>query len=118
MPTFDAWDVVKVPFPYTDRPVREHRPALVVAAKGLEDRHGLLWVLMITSLGNQGWQEDVVVSDLMAAGLPVESVIRAAKIATIESKEAERLGRLADIDREKVRLQLDGIMAATKDSRC
>jgi len=32
MPPFDAWDIIKVPFPYTDRPVRQRRPALVVAA--------------------------------------------------------------------------------------
>jgi mRNA interferase MazF len=38
MPSFD----IKVPFPYTDRPIRQHRPALVVAADGLEVRHGLL----------------------------------------------------------------------------
>ena len=56
MPIFEAWDIVKVPFPYTGRPVRERRPALVVAAGDLRDRHGLLWVLMITSAENRGWR--------------------------------------------------------------
>jgi mRNA interferase MazF len=32
MPIFEVWDIVKVPFPYTDRPVRQRRPALVIAA--------------------------------------------------------------------------------------
>ena len=27
MPTFKAWDVMKVPFPYTERQVRERRPS-------------------------------------------------------------------------------------------
>ena len=31
MPTFSQGDVVKVPFPYTDRPTRQSRPALVVS---------------------------------------------------------------------------------------
>ena len=30
---FEPWDIVKVPFPYTDRPVRQNRPALVIAAE-------------------------------------------------------------------------------------
>jgi mRNA interferase MazF len=46
---FEAWDIVKVPFPYTDRPVRQRRPAQVLAAGDLEVRHGLLWLAMITS---------------------------------------------------------------------
>lgn len=99
MPTFEAWDVIKVPFPYTDRPVRERRPALVVAADVLEDRHGLLWVLMITSLENRGWPGDVQVTDLAVSGLPVPSVVRTAKIATIEAKESVRLGTLPPQDR-------------------
>lgn len=102
MPDFDAWDVVKVPFPYTDRPVRQRRPALVVAANGIQRDHGLLWVLMITSAENRGWPGDVDVSDLIAAGLPAESVVRTAKIATIEAKDAERLGSLPPADRVAV----------------
>lgn len=102
MPTFKAWDVVKVPFPYTDRPVRQHRPAVVVAAGQLEADHGLLWVLMITSAENRRWDNDVVVSDLDAAGLPAPSMVRCAKIATIESRDAERIGALPAGDRKKV----------------
>jgi len=106
MPDFDAWDIIKVPFPYTDRPVRERRPAVVVAANGIQQEHGLLWVLMITSAANHGWQGDVVVSDLKQAGLPAESVVRTAKIATIEAKEAERMGSLPAPDRIAVACNL------------
>lgn len=102
MPTFDAWDIVKVPFPYTDRPVRERRPALVVGASDIQDRHGLMWVMMITSSENRGWPGDVAISDFGDAGLPVASVVRTAKIATIEAKEAESIGVLANADRGAV----------------
>jgi mRNA interferase MazF len=95
MPTFRQGEVVKVPFPYTDRPTRQWRPALVVSTGALEDRHGLLWVAMITSAENRGWPGDIAVSDLRLAGLPVPSVVRTAKIATIEAADAVRLGRLA-----------------------
>jgi mRNA interferase MazF len=29
MPGFEVWDIVKVPFPFTNRPVQQFRPALV-----------------------------------------------------------------------------------------
>jgi mRNA-degrading endonuclease toxin of MazEF toxin-antitoxin module len=59
MPTFKQGDVVKVPFPYTDRSTRQSRPALVVSTGGIEAAHGLLWVVMITSAENRGWPGDV-----------------------------------------------------------
>jgi mRNA interferase MazF len=112
MPTFEAWDVVKVPFPYTDRPVRQHRPALVVAAGGIEAAHGLLWVLMITSAENRRWGEDIAISDPASAGLPAASVVRCAKIATVDSADAERIGSLPRADRKEVAMRLANILPA------
>ncbi len=102
----DPWDIVRVPFPYTDRPVRQWRPALVIAAGRLAIDHGLLWVLMITSAANRGWPGDVAVSDLRAAGLPAPSVVRCAKVATIEARDAERIGTLPPGERRRVAQQL------------
>lgn len=44
MASFEPGDVIKVPFPYTDKPARQSRPALVVSIPALEATHGLLWV--------------------------------------------------------------------------
>ena len=95
MASFRQGDVVKVPFPYTDRATRQYRPALVVSSGEAQAAHGLLWVLMITSAENRGWPGDVNVSSLETAGLPVPSVIRTAKIATIEAADAIKLGRVS-----------------------
>jgi mRNA interferase MazF len=103
MPGFEVWDIVKVPFPYTDRPVRQRRPALVITAGELQSEHGLLWLAMITSAANRGWPADVPISDLGAAGLPIPSIVRPAKIATIEARDAERLGILPRADRDALR---------------
>ena len=46
MPIFDRFDVVSVPFPYTDRPVRQRRPALVVSQPAHERATGLIWVVI------------------------------------------------------------------------
>src|SRR6185437_9704648 len=102
MPTCKQGDVVKVPFPYTDKATRQSRPALVVFAEGIKDTHGLLWVLMITSAENRGWPGDIAVSNLRSAGLPAPSVIRTAKIATIEASDAAGLGRVSTATLQRV----------------
>ena len=101
MPTFETWDIVKVPFPYIDRPVRQNRPALVIAADDGEASHGLLWLAMITSAANRGWEGDVAISDLPAAGLPTPSLVRPAKLATIKARDAQRLGKLDSAGSER-----------------
>jgi len=106
MASFEPGDVIKVPFPYTDRPTRQSRPALVVSAPTLKDRHGLLWVVMITSAENRGWPGDVAVRNLGMAGLPAASVVRTAKIATIAARDAQRLGRVAATQMTQVRRHL------------
>lgn len=96
MPGFDAGDIVRVPFPYTDRETRQHRPALVVSIRRPLASADLLWVVMITSAGNRGWQGDVPIEkDHAAAGLPVPSLVRTAKIATIDTALAERIGTIS-----------------------
>ena len=95
MPSFDRGDVIKVPFPYTDRATRQWRPALVVSTPRLNELHGLLWVVMITSTENRGWPDDVPVTNLKMAGLPSPSLIRSAKIATIEAADALKLGQVS-----------------------
>ena len=112
MASFEPGDVIKVPFPYTARATRQSRPALVVSAPALEDRHGLLWVVMITSAENRGWPGDVAVRNQGMAGLPVTSVVRTAKIATIEARDAQRLGRVSASQMGMVRQHLVAMVGA------
>jgi len=85
--------VVSVPFPYVERPIRQRRPALVVLA-GMGAAQDLLWVLMITAAANRGWPDDVPIDDHAAAGLPIPSIVRTAKVATIAAIDAQPLGAL------------------------
>jgi len=74
----------------------------VIVAGSLAEEHGLLWVLMITSAANQRWREDVAISSQETAGLPAPSVVRCAKVATIETAEAQAIGKLPHRDRAHV----------------
>lgn len=107
MPGFEAGTIVRVPFPYTDRDIRQHRPALVVSDGPIGPDGALLWVAMITSAANRGWLDDIAIEDDHAQfGLPAASLIRTAKIATIVAEAAEPLGVL---DRVRMRAVWDAI---------
>lgn len=58
MLTFEQGDVIRVPFPYTDRETRQHRPALVVSRGGIGEYAQFLRVVMITSAENRRWPDD------------------------------------------------------------
>ncbi len=106
MASSEVWEVIRVPFPYTNRPVQQHRPALVVAQHRAVGSPALLWVLMITSASHRRWCGDIDISDLAVAGLTAASIVRSAKIATIETVEAEKIGYLPLADRPAVRGQI------------
>lgn len=94
MATFDQGDIVRVPFPYTDRNIRQFRPALVLS-DGARGDGSLLWVAMITSSEHRTWPGDVIIGAPMTrTNLPAPSMVRTAKIATIEVRDATLLGRL------------------------
>lgn len=102
--TYDAYDVVVVPFPFTDRDASKRRPALVLSdseAFGKPIGHSVL--AMITSQRNAPWPLDVPVLDLDSAGLPSPSKVRM-KLFTLDHKLIVRKsGRLGLQDIENVR---------------
>lgn len=92
MQIFKQGDIIRVPFPYTDRSTRQRRPALVVSDGAVGENEALLWVVMITSASNRRWVHDVPVPE--HSGLPAPSIVRPVKIATIEARHADRLGTI------------------------
>lgn len=92
---FSPGTIARVPFPYTDADARQHRPGLVVATAGSDDAPFLLWVVMITAAENRPWSGDIAIPEFAAAGLPIPSVVRTAKISTVDLARAEARGQVA-----------------------
>jgi mRNA interferase MazF len=104
---FAPYDVVVVPFPYSDRLAEKRRPAVVISSPALEQQQGLVWLAMITSADNRAWHSDVTVSNLATAGLPAPSRVRPAKIATVDGERIlRRIGKLSTKDARAVAAQL------------
>jgi mRNA-degrading endonuclease toxin of MazEF toxin-antitoxin module len=92
MTSFEAGDVVRVLFPHVESNVQRYRPALVVTRQPVGPDGLLIWVAMITSAERKRWPADVEIEDHGAMGLPIPSVIRTAKIATLETEGADKIG--------------------------
>ena len=106
-----AWDVVRVDFPYADEPtIRRHRPALVIAIRPIDERVRVLWLLMITSARHSAWPHDSPITVLAGTGLPRSCIVRVAKVAVLEARQAVRIGALAVADRAGVREGLRALL--------
>jgi mRNA interferase MazF len=105
--TYEAFDVVTVPFPFTDRTASKRRPALVLsrrAAFGDPGRHSVL--AMITSAGGEPWPLDVRVGDRTTAGLTVDCVVRMKLFTLDHALVIRKIGRIGRADQAKVRAAL------------
>lgn len=101
--TYEAFDVVVVPFPFTDKNTTKRRPALVLSeAKAFNRRIAHCVLAMITSAKNSDWPLDVEIEDIDAAGLPSASIVRMKLFTLDDQLVIRKAGALAPKDRNAV----------------
>jgi mRNA interferase MazF len=103
----ERFDVVRVPFPFTDRMAAKNRPALVLSDSNVFNAlSGHAVMAMITSLANTPWPCDCPILDLESAGLPAPSKVRL-KLFTLDLRLVRgTLGRLSARDESAVQAML------------
>ena len=112
--TCESWQVVVVPFPFTDRATTKRRPALVLSAKAF-NRHGHSVLAMITSGSHRPWPGDTPIGDLKHAGLKAPSLVRL-KLFTLDNRFIVRcIGTLGSSDRASVAAQLRACVPVLAD---
>jgi mRNA interferase MazF len=108
----EAFDVLVVPFPFTDRAAQKRRPAVALSKARINAATGHTVCSMITSAENAPWPHDLRIDDLAAAGLPAPSVIRL-KWFTIDNRLIlRRAGRLGSRDRRALQQVLKAVLDA------
>lgn len=111
METCSDFDLVVVPFPFTDRTTRKRRPAVVLSTEAYMKDTGNLVCAMVTTATRSSWKSDVQLKDWERAGLPKPSFVRM-KLFTLDRRILiRRLGKLSKEDRARVRESLSGVMA-------
>ena len=105
--TYEPFDIVVVPFPFTDTSMTKRRPALVLSQKsdfGAKIDHSVL--AMITSKKNKPWPFDITIKNKKQSGLTASSVVRM-KLFTLDNRFILRkIGRLSQTDQKHVKQSL------------
>ena len=106
--TCDLWDIVVVPFPFTERPVSNKRPAAALSNRTFNERgHTLLAMITSSSLS---WPSDVSISGLDSAGLSTPCAVRL-KVFTLDNRLImRRIGQLSGDDRGRVAAELRAVL--------
>ena len=105
--TYNPFDVVVVPFPFTDSAQTKRRPALVLSQSanfGGKIEHSVL--AMITSQNNEPWPLDCAIKNKKLSGLTAPSVVRM-KLFTLDNRFILRkIGHLSKKDQNQVKQNL------------
>ena len=98
----DQFDVVVVPFPFSDLPKSKKRKALVISNRKFNQANKNTILLMITSAIKSDWLFDVKVSDLENAGLNKDCVVRMKSFTLDNGLLMKKCGSLATKDSSHV----------------
>jgi len=101
--TYEAYDLVVVPFPFTDSTSSKRRPALVLSSHhSFNSKVGHSVLAMVTSAKNSSWALDCAINDLDEAGLSSPSIVRM-KLFTIDVRLIiSKIGHLSLADKSSV----------------
>ena len=104
------YDVVVVPFPFSDRRTSKRRPALALSSETFNVESGHTILAMITSANNPPWPMDVAI-DAVEAGLRASSKVRM-KLFTLDNRLIlHKAGSLSRSDRGAVTATVQKVLA-------
>ena len=102
MTIYSPFDVVEVPFPFSDLPKSKRRKALVLSTTEFSQQNGNSILMMITSATKSDWFLDVNINKWSEAGLKKPCVARM-KIFTLDNGLIlSKSGELTETDRNNI----------------
>ena len=99
---YKAFDVVAIPFPFTDRDATKRRPALVISNERFNQQHDQLVLAMITTATDNVWPSDVSLTDWQDAGLKVACHFRLKLFTLDQNLVVKTIGHLSSQDVQSV----------------
>jgi mRNA interferase MazF len=109
--TYKPFDVVVVPFPFTDVKADKRRPALILSSDAkFNKRSGHSVLAMITSQNNPDWPLDTKLTGNHQTGLKTPSKVRM-KLFTLDNRLIVRkIGKLTIEDKKAVSNSLRSLL--------
>lgn len=113
--TYKQFDVVVVPFPFTDSSATKKRPALVISdATTFNKSTNKSVMAMITTAAHSPWALDVTITDLASAGLKAKSIVRMKLFTLDDVLVVKKIGKLAMGNRDRVKESLQQLLNLKK----
>ena len=103
---FKAFDVVAVPFPFTDRDATKRRPALVISNEKFNQQHNQIVLAMITTATDNIWPSDVTLTNWQKAGLKLACQLRLKLFTLDQNLILKAIGHLSPKDIKSVQAVL------------
>lgn len=104
--TYEAFDIVVMPFPFIERAYSKKRPVVVLSDSEFNHASKSAITAMVTTAQKSKWKGDVIIEEYRAAGLNVPCLIRL-KLFTLDDRlGAEVIGRLQPKDQKSLRENL------------
>jgi len=99
---YNKFNLITVPFPFTDRDKKKLRPALIISNTEYQEVNKHIVLLMVTSAKHNAWKYDIPITCLEEAGLKAASIIRFKMFSIDERIIVKKIGALSLIDSEQV----------------
>ena len=105
---YDQFEVVVVPFPFTDKIATKRRPALILSeTNAFNTVIGHSVMAMITTATHTPWPLDFPIQDLATAGLRVPSIVRMKLFTLDHALILRKIGLLSSRDRATIQKLLE-----------
>lgn len=103
---YKTWDILLVPFPFTNLRQTKKRPALIVSPEDYNSGSDVAILFITSNLESQGRPGDYLIKNWQESGLPKPSM-SGMKFATIEKSIIfKKLGEITYSDRKALKSKL------------
>ena len=101
--TYSQYDVVIVPFPFTDRGASRPRPAIIVSSDAANRAADVAIMAMITRIDAEPWYRDQPLQNIESAGVEKPCKMRMKLFSIDLNLIRTKTGTLGEIDRKALR---------------
>lgn len=100
---YNQFDIVLVPFPFSDKNISKKRPAVVLNNKNYQIKNNHLILAMITSAKNSSWKEDFEIKDIEPTGFKTNCVIRYKIFSLDERIIIKKVGAISQNEQKQLK---------------
>lgn len=108
--TYSQFEIVVVPFPFTDKPASKKRPVVILSDASFNNQMSQSICAMVTTAKEKGWPSDVIITDLAKAGLKSDCCVRMKFFTIDHTLFLGKLGALSGSDQDDLKKSLSKVI--------